>query len=243
MVIDNEALFDICLRTLKLNTPTYADLNHIISHAMSGITCSLRFAGQLNSDLRKLCVNLVPFPRLHFFVTSFAPLTSRAMQQFRSVSVPEVTAQMFDSRSAMCACNLMQGRFLTAAFLYRGDPQILTSKAVDDVVLSMLNKNSSQFVEWIPNNVKSTMCNVPPKGMKLSGTFLANTTAIREVFKRVHDQFSLMFKRKAFLHWYTGEGMDEMEFSEADSNMNDLIEEYQQYQDATTDDAEEQVDV
>ncbi|KAL0724978.1 hypothetical protein Bca4012_039577 [Brassica carinata] len=38
-----------------------------------------------------------------------------------------------------------------------------------------------------------------------------------------------------FLHWYTGEGMDEMEFTEAESNMNDLVSEYQQYQDATAD--------
>ena len=45
-----------------------------------------------------------------------------------------------------------------------------------------------------------------------------------------------MFRRKAFLHWYTGEGMDEMEFTEAESNMNDLISEYQQYQEATVDD-------
>ena len=45
-----------------------------------------------------------------------------------------------------------------------------------------------------------------------------------------------MFRRKAFLHWYTGEGMDEMEFTEAESNMNDLVSEYQQYQEATADD-------
>lgn len=43
------------------------------------------------------------------------------------------------------------------------------------------------------------------------------------------------FGRKAFLHWYIGEGMDEMEFTEAESNMNDLVAEYQQYQDATID--------
>ena len=47
-----------------------------------------------------------------------------------------------------------------------------------------------------------------------------------------------MFARKAYMHWYTGEGMDEMEFSEADANMQDLIGEYQQYQDATADDDE-----
>jgi len=44
-----------------------------------------------------------------------------------------------------------------------------------------------------------------------------------------------MFRRKAFLHWYTGEGMDETEFTECESNMNDLVSEYESYQLATTD--------
>jgi len=48
MVIDNEALYDICFRTLKLTTPTYGDLNHLVSAAMSGVTCCLRF--KMDSD-------------------------------------------------------------------------------------------------------------------------------------------------------------------------------------------------
>lgn len=64
----------------------------------------------------------------------------------------------------------------------------------------------------------------------MSATFIGNTTAIQEIFKRISEQFTAMFRRKAFLHWYTGEGMDEMEFTEAESNMNDLVSEYQQYQ-------------
>ena len=47
--IDNEALYDICFRTLKLSTPTYGDLNHLVSLTMSGITTCLRFPGQLNA--------------------------------------------------------------------------------------------------------------------------------------------------------------------------------------------------
>lgn len=73
----------------------------------------------------------------------------------------------------------------------------------------------------------------------MSVTFIGNSTAIQEMFKRVADQFTAMFRRKAFLHWYTGEGMDEMEFTEAESNMNDLVSEYQQYQEATVDDENE----
>merc|ERR1712062_687939 len=45
--IDNEALYDICFRTLKLTTPTYGDLNHLVSATMSGVTTCLRFPGQL----------------------------------------------------------------------------------------------------------------------------------------------------------------------------------------------------
>lgn len=86
------------------------------------------------------------------------------------------------------------------------------------------------FVEWIPNNVKVAVCDIPPRGLKMSATFIGNTTAIQEIFKRISEQFTAMFRRKAFLHWYTGEGMDEMEFTEAESNMNDLVSEYQQYQ-------------
>ncbi|NXD88879.1 TBB4 protein, partial [Halcyon senegalensis] len=67
----------------------------------------------------------------------------------------------------------------------------------------------------------------------MSATFLGNSTAIQELFKGISEQFTAMFGQKAFLHWYTGEVMDEMEFTEAESNMNDLVSENQQYQDAT----------
>ncbi|KAM9340458.1 tubulin beta chain-like isoform 5-T5 [Symphorus nematophorus] len=106
-------------------------------------------------------------------------------------------------------------------------------KEVDEQMLNVQNKNSSYFVEWIPNNVKTAVCDIPPRGLKMAVTFIGNSTAIQELFKRISEQFTAMFRRKAFLHWYTGEGMDEMEFTEAESNMNDLVSEYQQYQDAT----------
>ena len=80
------------------------------------------------------------------------------------------------------------------------------------------------------------MCDVPPQGLPMAATFIGNSTAIQEIFKRIAEQFTAMFRRKAFLHWYTGEGMDEMEFTEAESNLNDLCSEYQQYQEALAED-------
>ena len=106
-------------------------------------------------------------------------------------------------------------------------------KEAEQQIYSLQNHNSAYFVDWIPNNIQTAMCSVPALGQEMSGTFVGNSTALQEILKRVGEQFSVMFRRKAFLHWYTGEGMDEMEFTEAESNMNDLISEYQQYQDAT----------
>ena len=234
--IDNEALYDICFRTLKLTTPTYGDLNHLVSFVMSGITTGLRFPGQLNSDLRKLAVNLVPFPRLHFFMVGFAPLSSRGSQQYSALTVPELTQQMFDAKNMMAASDPRHGRYLTVAAFFRGR---MSMKEVEEQMYNVQNKNSSYFVEWIPQNIKTAVCDIPPRGLKMSSTFIGNSTAIQDLFKRINDQFTAMFRRKAYLHWFTGEGMDEMEFTEAESNMNDLVSEYQQYQDATVDDEEE----
>jgi Tubulin C-terminal domain len=87
---------------------------------MSGVTTCLRFPGQLNADLRKLAVNMVPFPRLHFFMPGFAPLTAKGSQQYRALTVPELTQQMFDAKNMMTACDPRHGRYLTVAAIFRG---------------------------------------------------------------------------------------------------------------------------
>jgi tubulin beta len=234
--IDNEALYNICSNTLKIKEANHSHLNRLVSVIMSGVTTCLRFPGQLNADLRKLAVNMIPFPRLHFFVVGFAPLVADASLKFKTYSVSELTQQMFDPKNMMTACDPSKGRYLTVSAIFRGK---VSMKDVDDQMVNIQRKNRDMFVEWIPSNVKTAVCNVPPTGLTMSATFVANTTSIQELFKRVSEQFSAMFRRKAFLHWYTGEGMDEMELTEAESNMNDLLSEYQQYQDSANDGVEE----
>lgn len=113
-------------------------------------------------------------------------------------------------------------------------------KEAEDQMRNTQNKNSNYFVEWIPNNVQTTFCSMPPRGLPMASTFVGNSTSIQELFRRIGDQFDAMFRRKAFLHWYLDEGMDEMEFTEAESNMHDLVSEYQQYQDVGISDGEEE---
>jgi len=50
----------------------------------------------------------------------FCPLTSRGSQQYRSLTVPELTQQMWDAKNMMCAADPRHGRYLTASALFRG---------------------------------------------------------------------------------------------------------------------------
>jgi len=200
---------------------------------MSGITASLRFSGKLNGDLRKMGTNLVPFPRLHFFLLAQAPLFAPGQGSKTKLTVQELTDQMWSSRNFLANVKAEDGKYLTASCGYRGAD--IKTQEVDDEISKIQAKMKDDFVSWIPNNIKSGIISVPPEGTEMSATFVANTTAIKGVFQRISAQFAKMYKRKAFLHWYKGEGMDEMEFQEADKNVRDLITEYQDKQDAVVD--------
>jgi len=236
-VIDNEALYNISHNVLKQNAPTYAELNYLISCVMAGVTASLRFPGKLNGDLRKLGVNLVPFPRLHFFLISQAPLQSKDNSAYQLVNVQELTNQCFSPRNFFSNVKPDDGKYLTASLLFRGP---MSTQEVDSEIEKRQNANNDDFVEWIPNNMKTSVVTVAPQDAKQSCTFVANTTALKGIFQRLATQFGAMYKRKAFLHWYKGEGMDEMEFQEADKNVRDLITEYQDKQDATVEEEDEE---
>ena len=165
-----------CLVPLCKHHPLRPCLNLKVTEAESSWNNKFSFSGQLNADLRKLAVNMVPFPRLHFFMPGFAPLTSRGSQQYRALTVPELTQQMFDAKNMMAACDPRHGRYLTVAAMFRGR---MSMKEVDEQMLNVQNKNSSYFVEWIPNNVKTAVCDIPPRGLKMSATFIGNSTAIQ----------------------------------------------------------------
>ena len=128
-----------------------------------GRTIFSQFPGQLNSDLRKLAVNMVPFPRLHFFLVGFAPLTAHASSKYRAVTVPELTQQMFDSKNMMAASDPRHGKYLTVAAYFRGK---CSMKEIEENMLSVQQKNASYFVEWIPNNIQLAQCDIPPRGLK-----------------------------------------------------------------------------
>ena len=73
-IVDNEAIYDICRKSLEVQRPTYTNLNRMIAQIISSITASLRFDGALNVDLHEFQTNLVPYPRIHYPLATYQPI-------------------------------------------------------------------------------------------------------------------------------------------------------------------------
>ncbi|EPX72801.1 tubulin alpha 1 [Schizosaccharomyces octosporus yFS286] len=232
-MVDNEACYDICRRNLDIERPTYENLNRLIAQVVSSITASLRFAGSLNVDLNEFQTNLVPYPRIHFPLVTYSPIVSKSKAFHEANSVQEITNQCFEPYNQMVKCDPRSGRYMATCLLYRGD---VIPRDVQAAVTTIKAKRTIQFVDWCPTGFKIGICSQPPQHIPDSGIakvdravcMLSNTTSIAEAWSRLDHKFDLMYSKRAFVHWYVGEGMEEGEFSEAREDLAALERDYQE---------------
>ncbi|KAL6059486.1 structural constituent of cytoskeleton [Balamuthia mandrillaris] len=232
-MLDNEAIYDICRDKLKVAKPTYNNLNRLIAQVISSLTASLRFHGALNVDMNEFQVNLVPYPRIHFLLCSYAPITSPDRAVHERMSVSELTSGVFDPSTMMAKCDPRHGKYMAVCLMYRG---AVVPKDVQASIASIKANKHIQFVEWSPTGFKCGINNEAPTAVpggdlaqvQRACCMLSNTTAIAEVFSRIDHKFDLMFAKRAFVHWYVGEGMEEGEFSEAREDLAALEKDYEE---------------
>ncbi|XP_016102329.1 tubulin alpha chain-like [Sinocyclocheilus grahami] len=167
------------------------------------------------------------------FLATYAPVISAEKAYHEQLSVSEITNACFEPSNQMVKCDPRHGKYMACCLLYRGD---VVPKDVNAAIATIKTKRSIQFVDWCPTGFKVGINYQPPTvvpggdlaKVQRAVCMLSNTTAIAEAWARLDHKFDLMYAKRAFVHWYVGEGMEEGEFSEAREDMAALEKDYEE---------------
>lgn len=198
-------------------------MNGIAANLLLNLTAGMRFDGALNVDINEVTTNLVPFPRMHFLLSSMSPAVVPA-DRGKTVPAPRTMDQIFSevfSRDRQLA-SVDPGRstYLACALMMRGG--VTTSDANRNV--GRLRKGL-RMAHWVSDGFKVGLCDRAPVGVPYSALCLANNCAMQKPLDAMTARFSKLRNRNLYVHHYT-EYMELEDMDGAAATIQELAAEY-----------------
>jgi tubulin beta len=146
----------------------------------------LTAAPQLIADRRKVADNVVSFPPLHFIICGFTPLNLRRSHQSRAPTALDLAPRLFDTKNMMTLLRRAEGSLPDGIGGLPAEGGGVSSEEADEQMLTLRARNTTYLVEWIPSNVRGStcICDILPRGLKMSATLIGTTVAFGELFTR-----------------------------------------------------------
>lgn len=177
----------------------YDKMNNIIANLLSNLTCSMRFEGVLNVDFNEITMNLVPYPDLHFLISSIAPLYSLADPRLQPRKLDEIFLDIYDEKYQLIQCNPYSRTYLAMGLILRG--KVSFSDTNRNIKL-LREKRNLKFIHWNTEGFKYGICNTPPVGQDYSLLCLANNTCFSDKLVEMKERFCKLYRKKMYVHHY-----------------------------------------
>ncbi|GAQ85193.1 Epsilon tubulin [Klebsormidium nitens] len=202
----------------------FDSMNGIAANLLLHLTSSVRFQGPLNVDLNEITTNLVPYPRLHFLMSSMAPIAAPAdvgKMTLEPRALGQVFTEVFSRERQLMKAHPGGSTYLACALMLRGQ-----GCTVSDITRNVERiKPRVKMVYWNTEGFKIGLCSTPPVGLPYSLLCLANNCCIGQSIGAIKDRFMKLYKRRTYVHHYT-EYMDQGVFDTSAEQLHNLVSEY-----------------
>ncbi|CAL8068205.1 unnamed protein product [Calicophoron daubneyi] len=237
LLTDNEAMLNVVEDSLRLTHAGFTVPNRVIANAVTAqfLSHRYRFLGQQHMHVNELLINLIPYPRIHFPMMAFAPFFGPNCNFFEKNSPNELIHSVFDDTNQLLSVSAARRAYISCAMLFRGS--ITPLEAITAVTTIKADRTSrARFVDWCPTGFKIGINFAPPVQTKgpnalslknASLSMIAGNLSVRDVWTGIGKRFDQLYQKRAYVHWYVAEGMEEGEFSLAREVIQQLVEDYE----------------
>jgi len=233
VVLDNTALNRIATDRLHIATPTFAQINELVSTIMSVSTTTLRYPSYMNNDLIGLIAPLIPTPRLHFLMTGYTPLTTdQESANIRRTTVLDVMRRLLQPKNMMVSTehrSKLDHCYISILNIIQGE---VDPTQVHKSLQRIRERKLANFIPWGPASIQVALSRKSPyvnTSHRVSGLMLANHTSISTLFEKALRDYDKLKKRDAFLDQFKKEDMfsDNLdEFDDSREVVQQLVDEY-----------------
>lgn len=111
----------------------------------------MRFEGSLNVELVEFRTNLIPYPRIHYPLVTFAPFVAASQANHESNTTQQLMMSCFEPANQMVKCDPTKGYYMACCLLFRGD---VNPNDINSSINIIKNMKSIRFVSWSPTGFK-----------------------------------------------------------------------------------------
>ncbi|CAK84284.1 unnamed protein product (macronuclear) [Paramecium tetraurelia] len=237
VMLDNQSMYNTIDSQIGLDYVDYSHLNNLVCQIISSYTGLRRYS---NIDNGKLFTGLCPYPLIHYVIPSYGQLASINDQINKQLNEKQLIQQITKPAQRLFYSE-MKPEHICASFVHRSQHQNKFFGQQDLTLQRMKIKYQAN-----PNvfQCQSKNYTVIPELAQLKQTaiFLSNDASLFNYFELLGKKYDLVYAKRAFVHWFVGEGCESGEMSECRENVAYLSNNYEELTDGALRVCQTQVD-
>ena len=211
----NEALYNVVTHTSGIASPSWKHTNYIVAQAASALHSSERLDGLLKCSIAELVTQLKPFGAQKKIVTANFALPKSGS------NVDAAAADVFFNERSSMLTTAPDNYALGACFLSLkskdASPWDINNflTGIKSERKAQLGDNADAFKVALTAKPHVNGKGSPLPVAETSATLLANSTeTLKPLLQNIANDFDQIYSKRAWVHWYVGEGGEEEEFSQ-----------------------------